>query len=307
MSVARSVLLRASRSSWLAEQARRRGFARRAARRFLPGEEMSDALGAAEALAEAGISTVLTYLGEQVRTRSEALKVGEHYLELLGEVHSRGLPAHISVKLTHLGLDVDARACREILLALTARADETGSMLWIDMEEVSYVDRTLALYRRLREEYERVGVCLQAYLKRTPADLEDLLPLRPAVRLVKGAYREAPEIAFSRKARTDAAYLQLAERLLDHAPAGTFPVFGTHDVRLIERIRQSADRRGLDLCAYEVHMLYGIQPRLQRELSSGGMGVRVLISYGENWFPWYMRRLAERPANVWFVVKNLIG
>jgi proline dehydrogenase len=306
MSIARSLLLRASRSPWLAAQVRRRAFTRRAVRRFMPGEEMAAALEATEELGAGGIGTVLTSLGEQVRTREEAAAVREHYLELLERIHARGLPAQISVKPTHLGLDVDAEACAESVRELVARAEEAGSMVWIDMEESWYVDATLSLYRRAREASERVGLCLQAYLRRTPADLEALLPLAPAIRLVKGAYREPPEVAFPRKQDTDAAFLALTERMLDHAP-GTLPVLGTHDLRLIERIRKSAAARGLPAGAYEVHMLYGIQSQVQRELASDGVPVRVLVSYGENWFPWYMRRLAERPANLWFVLKNLVG
>jgi proline dehydrogenase len=305
MSIARSLLLRASRSPWLAGQVRRRAFTRRAVRRFMPGEEMEAALDATAELGAAGMGTVLTSLGEQVRTREEAAAVREHYLELLERIRARGLPAQISVKPTHLGLDVDAGACADSVRDLVARAAEAGSMVWIDMEESWYVDATLALYRRAREGGGRVGLCLQAYLRRTPADLEALLPLQPAIRLVKGAYREPPELAFPRKRDTDAAFLALAERLLDHVPAA-LPVLGTHDDRLIGRIRTSAAERGLPSGACEVHMLYGIQPRVQRELASGGVPVRVLVSYGENWFPWYMRRLAERPANVWFVLKNLL-
>jgi proline dehydrogenase len=306
MSIARSILLRASRSPWLARQFRQRAFARRAVRRFLPGEDMSAALDAAAGFAAAGIGTILTCLGEQVRTAGEAAAVRDQYLELLEAVHVRGLPAQISVKLTHLGLDLDGGTCMDSLRALAARAEETGSMLWIEMEEAAYVDITLTLYRRLREHHERVGLCLQAYLRRTPADLEALLPLAPAIRVVKGAYRESPEIAFPKKRDTDAAFLELAQRLLDHSPAGAFPVLGTHDLPLIQRVRERAQARTLASGAYEVHMLYGIRPALQRELAGSGTGVRVLISYGEHWFPWYMRRLAERPANVWFVIRNLL-
>jgi proline dehydrogenase len=306
VTIARSVLLRASRSPWLAEQFRRRAFARRAVRRFLPGEDMSAALDAAAEFGTAGIGTVLTNLGEQVRTRAESDAVRMHYLQLIEAVHARGVPAHISVKLTHLGLDVDGDACVESVRALVTRAAAAGSMVWIDMEEATYVDRTLDVYSRVRAHHERVGVCLQTYLRRTPADLEALLPLAPAIRLVKGAYREAPDVAYPKKHDVDGAFLQLAERLLDHVPAGAFPVFGTHDLRLIERIRQCAAERGLPPGACEVHMLYGIQPATQRTMASSGARVRVLVSYGENWFPWYMRRIAERPANVWFVVKNLL-
>jgi proline dehydrogenase len=267
---------------------------------------MSAALGAAAEFGAAGLGSVLTCLGEQVRTPAEAAAVREHYLDLLVAVAARGLPAQISIKLTHLGLDVDREACLESVRALVSRAEETGSRVWLDMEEATYVDDTLALYRRVRQDHERVGLCLQAYLKRTPADLEALLPLAPAIRLVKGAYREAPAIAYAKKSDTDAAFLRLAERLLDHSAAGAFPVLGTHDHRLIRSVGASAQVRGVTAGAYEVHMLYGIRPALQRALAGSGTRVAVLISYGENWFPWYMRRIAERPANMWFVVRNLV-
>jgi proline dehydrogenase len=305
MSIARSLLLRASRSPWLAGQFRRRAFARRAVRRLLPGEGVEDALSAAAGFARESIGTILTQLGERVTSPDEADGVRDHYLGLLDTIQARGLPAQPSVKLTHLGLDLDRDECAQRVAALAARAAQAGSRLWIDMEESEYVDATLDVYRRMRAEHEAVGVCLQAYLRRTPADLDSLLPLSPAIRLVKGAYREPPEVAFPRKQDTDAAYLALAGRLLERAAAGgAVPVFGTHDLKLVERIRELAWTVAA-AGAYEVHMLYGIQAAEQRALAKAGVKVRVLISYGENWFPWYMRRLAERPANVWFVVKNL--
>jgi proline dehydrogenase len=306
MSIARTALLRASRNPFLAEQFRKRAFARRAVRRFMPGEDMSAALDAASQFGAAGIGTVVTSLGEQVRTREEAAAVREHYLALLGAVHARGLPTQISVKLTHLGLDVDVETCFESLRALATRAAASGSMVWLDMEEATYVDTTLDLYRRLTNEQLRVGLCLQAYLRRTPADLESLLPSAPAIRLVKGAYQESADVAFPAKKDTDAAFLHLAKRLLDHAPAGALPVMGTHDLRLIGKISEYAKVLALPSGAYEVHMLYGIRSAAQRELAGSGTSVRVLISYGVNWFPWYMRRIAERPANMWFVVRNLV-
>jgi proline dehydrogenase len=307
MSVARSILLRASRSPWLADQCRRRAFTRRAVRRFLPGEEMTAALDASAVFGNDGIGTVLTNLGERVETPEEAAAVRDHYLLLLEEIHARKLPTHISVKPTHLGLDLDAGACLASLRTLAARAAESGSMLWIDMEESNYVDATLDLYRGVRRDYERVGLCLQSYLRRTPADLESLMPLSPAIRLVKGAYREPPEVAFPKKQDTDTAYFELSARLLEQTPAGAFLVLGTHDLDLIRRVRARAGERGLARDAYEVHMLYGIRAKAQRELAGESVKLRVLISYGENWFPWYMRRLAERPANVWFVLKSLVA
>ena len=308
MSVARRVLLRASRSAWLARQLRDRAFFRRAVRRFMPGEELAAALAAAADLAAGGIGSVLTQLGEQVATRQEAARVRDHYLDLLAQVRERRLPSELSVKLTHLGLDVDRAACRADLEALARGAADSESFLWIDMEESRYVDATLEMFRSVRAAHARVGVCLQAYLRRTPADLDALLALAPAIRLVKGAYNEPAAVAHPLKRDVDTAYLALADRLLDRAArAQARPVFGTHDLRLVDRIRARATSLQVAPGGYEVHMLYGIRSSDQRALAREGVGVRVLISYGTHWFPWYMRRLAERPANVWFVLRNALG
>ena len=305
MTLARSLLLRASRSPWLAEQFRRRAFARRAVRRFMPGESLLDALDASAELAKASLGVVLTQLGEQVRNSAEAEDVRDHYLNVFDQVRDRFLPAHVSVKLTHLGLDVDRTACLRHVLALAAKARQEHCFLWIDMEESRYVDATLDVYRRVLAEGPGVGVCLQAYLRRTPQDLASLLPLSPAIRLVKGAYSEPADVALPHKPDVDAQYATLAVQLLDAAAAGrATPVFGTHDLRLIDRIREQATAKSAD-GRYEVHMLYGIRSDAQRRLAGLGVKVRVLISYGSHWFAWYMRRLAERPANVWFVVRSL--
>jgi len=305
MALARSLLLRASRSTWLAEQFRKRAFARRAVRRFMPGEDLAAALDASGELATAGLGTVLTQLGEQVRSGAEAEVVRDHYLQVIDQLRDRFLPAQVSVKLTHLGLDVSRDACKRHVLALAAKAREEGSFLWIDMEESRYVDATLDLYRAARAEGAGVGVCLQAYLRRTPQDLTALLPLSPAIRLVKGAYNEPPDVALPRKRDVDAQYYTLAVRLLDAVATGRArAVFGTHDLYLVDRIREQAGVREAD-GRYEVHMLYGIRSDAQRALAAQGVKVRVLISYGTHWFAWYMRRLAERPANVWFVLRSL--
>jgi len=306
MSLARGLLLRASRSDWLAGQLRRRAFVRRAVRRFLPGEDLADALAAAADCAGRGIGSVLTQLGEQVRSPAEADAVRDHYLGVLDRIRQQSLPGQLSVKLTHLGLDADREACIARVQALAARADATGSVLWIDMEESRYTDATLEVFRQVRARRVNVGVCLQTYLRRTPADLAALLPLRPAIRLVKGAYNEPASLAFPHKADVDAAYVALASRLLEAAAGGGgLPVFGTHDFRLIERIRERARSLGVALGSYEFHLLYGIRTTEQHALAAAGAKVRVLISYGAAWFAWYMRRLAERPANVWFVVRSL--
>jgi proline dehydrogenase len=176
------------------------------------------------------------------------------------------------------------------------------------MEDSSYVDRTLDLFRRLRERHDKVGLCLQSYLRRTPQDLTALLPLKPAIRLVKGAYAEPEHVAFPAKRDVDLAYYELAVRLLESAASGgAFPVFGTHDLSLLSRIITRAQQLGVNDGTYEIHMLYGIKSADQRALVNQGRKLRTLISYGAHWFPWYMRRLAERPANVWFVMKSLVG
>ena len=307
MGIARSILLKASRSQWLARQLRERRFFQRAVRRFMPGETLEAALEAAGVFSKQDIGSVLTELGEQVTNRAEAADVRDHYISVLDKIQRRKLPAHISVKLTHLGLDASREGCLQDILKLAARADQARSFLWIDMEESRYVDATLEVYTRAKGEWPNVGVCLQAYLHRTPKDLERLLPLAPAIRLVKGAYNEPADVAFSKKSDVDERYRQLAQRLL--AEAGrqrAKPVFGTHDLRLVETIRGDAVAQRVDASAYEFHMLYGIRAAEQRSLASKGARVRVLISYGSAWFAWYMRRLAERPANVWFVLRNVV-
>ncbi len=309
MGAMREVLLRASRSEWLERELGRRGFTRRAVRRFLPGEELSAALEAAGALKAMGIGSILTLLGENVSSAEEAEGVVEHYLGVLGRVGELGYDADISVKPTQLGIDLGLDATVERYRRLVGRAAELGRLVAIDMEDSSYVERTIELYRRLRADHDNAVICLQAYLYRTAGDLAALLELRPRVRLVKGAYREPREIAYHRKRDVDANYLRLAEALMDAAAdgAGVQAFFGTHDARLIGEIIERAGRRRLSRDAFEFQMLYGIQRPLQAQLAREGHRVRVLISYGDQWFPWFMRRLAERPANVLFLVRNLFG
>jgi proline dehydrogenase len=305
----RRALLAGSQSRWLRERAMRRAFVRRAVSRFMPGEEVEDALRAAAVLRAAGMGAVLTRLGENVSREAEADEVAAHYLDLLERVRDGAGAIEISVKPTQLGLDLDEERGAARLLALVARAEETGGFVWIDMEQTAYTDATLRLCRRARERQGRVGVCLQSYLRRTPRDLEALLPTGAGVRLVKGAYNEPADRAFPRKADVDASYLALARRLLDAAArgSGARTVFGTHDRRLIDQIGRHADGAGLSPSACEFHLLYGIQRAEQERLVREGRSVRVLVSYGEYWFPWYMRRLAERPANVLFVARTLLA
>lgn len=303
----RRLFLWASRNRRLKETLPRLGFVRRAVSRFMPGESAEAALREAEELEVRGIGSVLTLLGENVSEAAEAREVLDHYVGVLEDVADRELDAEISVKLTHMGLDLDRELARANLEHLVERAKERGSFVWIDMEASPYVDATLELFRRTRAAHANVGVCLQSYLYRTADDLESLLPLRPAIRLVKGAYSEPDHLAFPKKRDVDANFLELARRLLDEErrDGAVRPAFATHDGALIGRIRGMAGERGLTPSACEFQMLYGIGRAEQRRLAAEGHPVRVLISYGEEWFPWYMRRLAERPANVWFVVRSL--
>jgi len=301
----RKALLWASTNPLLAERLPRYAFVKRATRRFMPGEELADALQATRALQDKGAGAVLTQLGENIADADEADAVKRHYLDVLDRV--RGLAAEISVKPTQLGLDLDRNLCETNLRSLVEHARATGHFVWIDMEQSRYTDATRDLCLAMRALGPHVGVCVQAYLRRTPRDVEALLAGGAGIRLVKGAYKEPPAVAFPEKRAVDEGYLVLARRLLsgDARSAGVRAVFGTHDPRLLAAIREHAAAEGLEARACEFHLLYGIQRAEQERLARAGHRVSVLISYGSYWFPWYMRRLAERPANVLFVLKSL--
>jgi len=265
-------------------------------------------LGAARVMAALGIATVFTRLGENVKDQSEADAVASHYVDAIPRVRSSGgISCEPSIKLTQLGLDIDRALALRHARVLARAAQESGSYLWVDMEQSAYVDQTLEIVRALRGESPAVGVCLQAYLRRTPADLADLVARGVGVRLVKGAYNEPPGVAFAHKREVDDQYLALARTMMASGSRaqGTRVVFGTHDVDLIAKIREHAAGAGVPASAFEFHMLYGIQRAEQLRLVREGAVVRVLIAYGAYWFPWYMRRLAERPANVWFVARSV--
>jgi proline dehydrogenase len=308
MGVMRTILLKGAENRWMRERASRYRFVRRALRRFMPGERLEDAIEAARILREQGLSTIFTRLGENLTDSSQAHLVVEHYIDVLHRITALNLPTVISVKLTQLGLDFDREFCFENLCRIIETAPPED-IVWVDIESSPYVDATLDIYRRARALHANVGVCLQAYLYRTAKDLESLLPLGPGIRLVKGAYKEPPEIAFPRKRDVDENYFQLASTMLgDEAQKqGMRAVMGTHDRNLIQRIQQLARERGLSKNSLEFHMLYGIQRAEQSRLAADGWRAGVLISYGKDWFPWYMRRLAERPANLLFVLRNIVG
>jgi proline dehydrogenase len=302
----RSLLLWCAQNRWLSTHVPRWGFARRAVKRFMPGDKFDEALKAAVAFKAQGIGTLFTKLGENVRDLSEARATVEHYESVLSSVSATGVDAEISVKPTQLGLDIDADAAYANLERLARAATKAKSFLWLDMEGSAYTEATLDLYRRLRVGHPRTGVCLQAYLYRTVEDALGLLELKPAIRLVKGAYAEPPDRAFTAKKDVDANYLALCSLLLAEVKRGRLRlVLGTHDVELIARATRFAQALRLERAQVEVNMLYGIRTDQQIRLAAEGYVVKDLIAYGDAWYQWYLRRLAERPANVMFVARQL--
>ncbi|HTZ74548.1 MAG TPA: proline dehydrogenase family protein [Candidatus Aquilonibacter sp.] len=306
MSLMRNAFLKASESAWLREHATRYRFMRRSVERFLPGESLDDALNAAQRLNESGVFAVLTHLGENVKQRPEAEEVARQYVIALERIRAAGLSAEISVKLTQLGLDLSAELCRDNLTRVV-ESSSAERTVWIDIEHSPYVDVTLSMYRRVHEAHRNTGICLQAYLFRTEKDLASLIPLGASVRLVKGAYSEPPEIAFAEKKDVDENFLRLAKIMLgpEARATGVRAAFATHDLRLIQEISEWASSQGIAKQQLEFQMLYGIQRAEQARLEREGCRIGVLVSYGAYWFPWFMRRLAERPANAFFLARNM--
>jgi proline dehydrogenase len=300
------LLLWCAQNPWLSTHVPQWRFAKRAVKRFMPGEELEAALKAAVEFKAQGVGSLLTRLGENVKNLPEATEVVEHYEAVFARVAEAGLNAEISVKPTQLGLDIDAAAAFSNLERLARAAEKATSFLWIDMEGSAYTEATLDLYRRLRPDHPRTGIALQAYLHRTVDDVAKLMPLEPAIRLVKGAYAEPGTIAFAAKKDVDANYLALCSLMLGQVKQGKLRlVAATHDVDLIARITRFAFALGLERAQLEVAMLYGIRTDQQLRLAREGYVVRDLISYGDSWYAWYIRRLAERPANVLFVARQL--
>ena len=274
----------------------------------MPGDEFDSALKAAVTFKAQGIGAVFTKLGENIKALSEAAAAVEHYEMVLSTAAEAGLEPEISVKPTQVGLDIDPDAAFANLNRLAVAAARAKGFLWIDMEGSAYTDRTLDLYNRIHARQAAVGVCLQAYLYRTASDAYRMLAFRPAIRLVKGAYAEPADRAFPAKRDVDANYLALCALMLPDVNRGRLRlVLGTHDVALIDRIARLADAIGMDRHQLEVHMLYGIQSSQQVRLATEGYRVSALIAYGDAWYAWYLRRLAERPANVLFVARQMFG
>ena len=304
----RQLLLWMARNRFLKRWLPRIWFVRRAVRRFMPGATVEEALDAAEFFRPHKMGVLFTQLGENLADLSEAQAVADHYHGLLDKIAARGLDAEISVKPTQLGLDLDREAALGHLSGLADHAAQRDAMVWLDMEGSAYTDATLDLYRSLKATHSNVGICLQAYLRRTTADVHALLPLKPAIRLVKGAYDEPASIAFRRKDEVSVAYQSLCVLMLPYAARGELRLgMGTHDTALIERVAAHAAGVGVGTDAFEVEMLFGIRQGEQLRLAREGYRVWALIAYGDAWYAWYMRRLAERPANVLFALRQMFG
>jgi proline dehydrogenase len=300
----RTAILASSESPRVRQFADRHGL-RLGASRFVAGEDLDACVAVLRGLNERGLYANTTLLGEDVLDEAEARAVADEYLTIVGRLHDEELRANVALKLTHLGLDVDEELAYENVERVVGRAAELGTFVRIDMEYSALVDPTLRTYRRLRAAgLDNVGTVLQSYLYRTPDDLESLLPLAPNLRLVKGAYLEPASLAYPKKADVDAAYLRLVERSLG---ADGYTAIATHDERMIDHALAFAEREGIGRDRFELQMLYGVRPQLQLDLAARGYKVLVATPFGPAWFPFFTRRLAERPANLLFVARNLFA
>jgi proline dehydrogenase len=277
--------------------------ARRLSSRFVAGRHLDDALVACRKIRAEGITATLDYLGENVKSLDEAAACRDMYERMLQSMQAAGVEPNVSIKLTQFGLDLSESACAENVAALVKAAEAIGGFVRIDMESSQYTDRTLDLVTRLHREHAACGTVIQAYLRRSAQDIERLEAERIRVRLAKGAYLEPPEIAFAAKAQVDRNYLELAQSLLT---TGEYPAIATHDVRIIEAMENFVTSQSIPRDRFEFQMLYGIRRDLQRRLVREGYRLRLYIPFGEAWYPYFMRRLAERPANLLFFVRHLL-
>ena len=307
MAVMRNFLLWCSENKKLQYKVSRLRFVQKALKKFMPGEELADAIAASKEYISMGIPTVLTHLGEEIKDLSESDKVTEHYLTVIDKIAEENLDIEISIKLTQLGSNLSEEKTFENFDKICESAEKLNNIVWIDMEGSQYTKKTLDFYKRIKLKRKNTGLCLQSYLFSSHQDFNDLLEVTPNIRLVKGAYNEPHDIALKDKFRVDENFLDLSKKMLKESNKnGNRMVFGTHDQKLIKAIKKEADILNYPQSKLEFHLLYGIKTNSQKQLVEEGNIVRVLISYGKSWYPWYMRRLAERPANVMFVMKNIL-
>jgi len=317
--VLRAIFLYLSQATWAKDLIMRWGFSRRAATRFIAGERLEEALRAVSELNRRGLFATLDHLGEHVTTPDEARRAADDYLEIIDRICASGVRSNASLKLTQLGLGLDDDLCLDNLRRILRKAAACGVFVRVDMEDSSTVDRTLDFYRTLRDEgLHNTGLVIQAYLFRSQADVQSLLAAPTRIRLCKGAYREPAHIAFPRKADVDLNFDTLTAMLVDAAlahgapPAAAdgripaLPAIASHDEKRINFAQRYAEQVGLPKPALEFQMLHGIRTDLQLALTRAGYPVRVYVPYGTHWYPYFMRRLAERPANVWFFLSNYL-
>jgi proline dehydrogenase len=300
--VLRSLFLFLSRQRHLRRWVETSGVARQFSARFVAGEALDDALRVGHKINSEGITLTLDHLGESVTSLAEAARARDVYVETLAAIHENAIHGNVSLKLTQFGLDLSAAECRANVAMLVADAARLGSFVRVDMEASAYTERTLGLVEDLHAQYGAVGTVIQSYLRRSRKDVERLCASHIRVRLCKGAYLEHADVAFPRKADVDRNYVELMQLLLDE---GEYPAFATHDERIIEQTKTYAARRGIGASCFEFQMLYGIRRDLQRRLVKEGYGLRLYVPFGKAWYPYFMRRLAERPANLFFLTRHL--
>jgi len=313
----RSILIFLSKAAWAQRLVVGWKFAWQAAHRFVAGNTIADAIKAVRQLNTKGINATLDHLGESTSTREEAVKAADEVIELLDQIHVSGVNANVSVKLTQIGLALDESQCAKNLERILVRASEYKNFVRIDMEDTPYTDQTINMYREMRRKgFENTGVVVQSYLYRTEKDTRELLGEGAIFRLVKGAYKEPPELAFPKKADVDANFDMLTQIVIDASKVAGSPTLsadgrippilavGSHDPKRLDFARTYSEKVSLPKQAIEFQMLFGIRRDLQEHFVKEGYPVRIYVPYGTHWYPYFMRRLAERPANIWFFVSN---
>ena len=308
MNISRKLLLWASKNEWMNKHVPNFKFVRKALKRFMPGETATDALNATRRLLEHNIQTTFTHLGENINDLKEADLTSQHYLDLIERINNEKLDIEISLKLTQIGLDLSYEKTLENFKEITQKAKQLKINVFLDIEDSTYVDKTIDFYKDIKNDYDNVGLCLQSYLYRTLDDIKAMIDINPWIRLVKGAYNEPDTVAHKKKKDVDENYFTISKYFLEQMQSREMRIaFATHDLFLHEQIKKEAKLYELPNKKVEFQLLYGIKEREQISLASQGYNVRTLISYGKLWYPWYMRRLAERPANVGFVLKNMLS
>lgn len=298
----RESMMRLSQQPHVKNFAMHNGLARSFALRFVAGETLQHAIEAVRSMNTAGMTATLDHLGENVSTREEAIDAASTYCRMLREIAEAGVRCNVSLKLTHMGLDLGDDFTYDNTRRVVEEAAQSNNRVRIDMEDSQYVDRTLELFYRLFRDYQNVGTVIQACLYRSKDDLEQLIEAGASIRLVKGAYLEPPSVAFQAKAKVDANFVSLMQTLLEK---GTYPAIATHDAVMIQETETFASARKIDLSQFEFQMLYGIRRDLQSQLVQTGYRMRIYVPFGTHWYPYLMRRMAERPANLMFVLGNI--